>query len=151
MLGYGKGEIRGCSKVIEAREDSSEDSKPLFMQEQPCIHGRSISKDFKSSPKRYEHSKGGVKTISPHQTCTKDNPKRYDKHQYSKVFFNYEKNGHVKKHLWYAYPCTFCGLNNHCVAKCWKRKSLQRQIMSSRMEEICKYHSPRKNRKNGKK
>ena len=32
-LGYGKGENGGSSKTIEAREASSEESKPLVLQE----------------------------------------------------------------------------------------------------------------------
>jgi hypothetical protein len=169
-LGYvsGKGEVGECSKTIEERE-AREDPKPLALQKQPMQgdgtplhdgesecklesrkvqpfnHGKNIKKECKASPKRDEHPKGGGKTFSPHQTCTNDNPKRYDKHEYSNVFFNYEKNGHVTQNLWYAYPCTFFGLNNHCVAMCWKRNSIQRKIMSFRKEARCKDHSPSQN------
>ena len=123
-LGYGKAEVGEWSKIVEAREASREESKPLVLEERPLKCWKSIMKECKSSSDRDEHSKRGVKVVSPHETFIKDKTTGYNKHKYSNVIFNYEKNSHVMKNLWYAYPCTFCGLNNHYVAKCWKIKSL---------------------------
>jgi hypothetical protein len=85
----------------------------------------------------------------PSSDLHKEHPKRYGK--YSNVFFDYEKNGQVTPNLWYAYPCTFCGLNNHCVAMCWKRKSLMKKVMSFKKKARCKDHSPSQDGENGKK
>lgn len=75
----------------------------------------------------------------------------YDKHKYSNSFFDYDNNGHVTQNLWYAHPCTSCGLNKNCVVKCQKKKYLLRQIMSYKKEERRKYNSPIQNEENGKK
>ena len=54
-----------------------------------------MEEESKASPKIYEHSKGGVNIVSPHETYTKGIPTRYNKHKYSNVLLDYGKNGHV--------------------------------------------------------
>jgi hypothetical protein len=88
-----------------------------------------------------------MKTFSTRETDIKGSPKRFGNHP--NVFFNRGKNGPVTPNLWSMYPCVFCGFNNHCMEKCWKRQSLQKK--SSKKEERSKGHFPKKNRGNDKK
>jgi len=59
-LGYGKEEVGGCSKTMEARNYSSDESKSV-KKECSQVDGGSHhddDSDCKSSPKRDEHFKG---------------------------------------------------------------------------------------------
>jgi hypothetical protein len=151
-LGYGKGEVEEFSKVVEARNASREESKPLqkslIQSEGTSLH--ESDKECKASRMIGEHPEG-VKIVSSQQTCSKIHHERYNRPDYSNIFFDYKKNGKEKHSLWYKCPCMFSGLHNHCVAKCWKRKSLYKKFMSTRKEERRKDHSPRLNVEHGNK
>jgi hypothetical protein len=103
-LGYSKGEVQECSKVIKARNASREESKPLhkylIQREGTSLHGS--DKDCKASQMRGEHHVG-VKIVSFRQTCNKNHHERYNKSNYSNVLFDYKKNGNEKHSLWYKY------------------------------------------------
>jgi hypothetical protein len=101
----------------------------LHNPEQPSSPGKGIK--CKAYPRRGERSKEGMKIFPTCETGIKGSPKRFSNH--SNVFLNQGKNGIVAPNLWSMYPCVFCGFNNHCMEKCWKRQSLQEN--SSKKEE----------------
>ena len=92
----------------------------------------------------------GVKIISSWHTCNKNHHERYNKSDYSNVFFDYKKNENEKHNLWYKYPCTFFGLHKNCVSKCWKINSLYMKVMSTRKDSRHKYHTLGLNVEHGK-
>jgi hypothetical protein len=117
------------SKAAEARESSSDE---LVQDESTSSH--SDDRDYESSPKGGEKFEERTKASSPCQACTRDNQARYKKSHYSNVPFDYKQIGNVKQSLWHRKPCTFCGMNNHDVAKCWKIMSLYMKVMATRKE-----------------
>jgi hypothetical protein len=104
------------SKTLEVSKSSSDGTESVQV-ESTSFHDR----DCESSPKGDEYYKGRAKERSPRHSNTRDNPSRYNKSLYSNVPFDYKQIDHVKQSLWHMKPCTFCGKNNHVVAKCWKR------------------------------
>ena len=63
--------------------------------------------------------------------------------------FDYKHVNHIKQSLWNQRPCTFCGLNNHAVSQCWKRKSLCRKVMETRKHMRIEDLSPHTERSRG--
>jgi hypothetical protein len=96
--------------------------------------------DCKSYPKGDEYYKERAKKSYPHQSNTQDNPSRYKKSQYSNVPFVYKQIDNVKQSIWHKKPCTFCGMNNHVVAECWKRMAFYRKVMTTRRKP--RYEDP---------
>jgi hypothetical protein len=92
----------------------------------------SDDRDYESSPKGGEQFEERAKASSPRQACTRDNQARYKKSHYSNVPFDYKEIGNDQQSLWHRKPCTFCGMNNHVVSKCWKRMALYRKVMETR-------------------
>jgi hypothetical protein len=144
-LGYVRKEVGECSKTTEARESSSDKYESVQAESTSYL---SDDHDYESSPKGDEHYKRGAQASSPRQAYTRDNQARYKKSHYSNVPFDYKQIGNVKKSLWHRKPCTFCGLNNHVVAKCWKRMALYRKVMATRRSQDMKtlLHIRRKRR-----
>ncbi|GLJ44121.1 hypothetical protein SUGI_0920120 [Cryptomeria japonica] len=139
-LGYGE---RECSKAMEVR--NSPKDEPL--QEQPM---RSNGTSLLGSGKACKMSKRRIKTNYPHHVYTKDNHQRYNKPNYSNVSFHYKKI-ESEKILWYRKLCTFSGLNNHIVAKFWKRMPLYKKVMLTRKGIQHEYPSPSQKKEKGKK
>lgn len=110
-MGYDHREIGECSKIVEAKKSSSDD-----------MSHNDGSDDGKLSPKRYECSKGHVKS-SPH--CQSHNSK-----EKFKCHGDFGNVGDID-YLWEKFPCTFCDAADHCVADCEQHK-----VMVKRMDQI---------------
>ena len=39
---------------------------------------------------------------------------------FNQVAFKYDKHGKSSHNIWRKFTCSFCGLNNHIVSRCWK-------------------------------
>ena len=79
---------------------------------------------------------------SPPQNGEKGESSRY-KSAYNSIAFDYVKHDKSACNNGKR-PCTFCGLYNHHVSKCWKRKSTFRKLSKQRqheekMQKICSH------------
>ena len=64
---------------------------------------------------------------SPPQEGEKDECGRY-KSVFNQVSFDYDKHGKSSHKIWRKFTCSFCGLNNHTVSRCWKRIAIHRKL-----------------------
>ena len=119
-FGYVEGE---CSKAVEVVDSSRKKFNPFKQKD-----GTSLSRSDTSGKGSWRNLK------SPRRT-----PQMYKKHDYSNVSLHCN---HRTDNMWKVYPCTLCGLHNHCLAKCWKRKSLHNKFFSNSKEMKYEDHHP---------
>ncbi|GLJ28915.1 hypothetical protein SUGI_0570300 [Cryptomeria japonica] len=130
-LGYGEGE---CSKAVDANNSPKEEPS----QEQYERRNGTSPSGGGDTCKMFKRR---TNTGSSQHACTKGDHQRYNKLDYSNVPFDYKKVDNIES-LWFGKPCTFCGLNNHSVSKCWKRMALYRKVKLNRKGTQHKYPSP---------
>jgi hypothetical protein len=138
-IGYVPKDVGESSKTIREEDpmivtetpevnNSSKDEIDSMQVESTSSHDRG----FETSPGRDEHHNDRVETNSSCQSDSRGNSPRYKKSRNSKMPFDYKHVNHIKQSLWHQIPCTFCGLSNHVVSQCWKRKFLCRKVMTTR-------------------
>ena len=47
---------------------------------------------------------------------------------FNKVSFDYDQHGKSSDKIWRKFTCSFCGLNNHNVSRCWKRIVIHKKL-----------------------
>jgi midasin (ATPase involved in ribosome maturation) len=83
----------------------------------------------------------GNSSNSPPQRGDKGECSRYNS-TYQSVAFDYVKHDKFTCKNGRKHPCTYCGLYNHHVSKCWKRmttfkKLYKRRQLEKMMQKIC--------------
>ncbi|GLJ56304.1 hypothetical protein SUGI_1215680 [Cryptomeria japonica] len=106
-LGYNNRE--SLEKALEGISSES-DLKPKSLQQEMGKSPVKSDRSVKRSPRRSK---------SPQKYGGNKSPQRY-KPDFSKVFPNYATTGDAISSIWNAFPFPFCGMDNHCVAKCQK-------------------------------
>jgi hypothetical protein len=138
-LGYGKEEIGASSKMGSKTSEASDASydRPKSLQDWfTKSDGVSLLDgdcECKSSPKQSEYQQ-----------------EKYNGLDFSNSLFYYKNNNQVIWNLWNIYPCTFCHSPKHCIEKCWKRKNLHKNFMSTRKETWHKNSTPQWKKEKGK-
>ena len=96
-------------------QESGESSKTI-----EGIHGvpKGASSSFDSSP--HEGNEG--------------ERQRY-KSDFNHISFDHVKHGKFPHKHWKRIACSFCGLFNHSVSRCWKRMATCRKILKERRQE----------------
>ena len=65
---------------------------------------------------------------SPPQEGDKGECSRY-KSAFNQVSFDYDKHGKFSHKFWIMFAYSFCGLDNHNVSRCWKKKAMYRRLL----------------------
>ena len=68
---------------------------------------------------------------SPPQEVDKGEYSRY-KWVFNQVAFDYDKHGKFSQNIWENFACSFCGLNNHNVSRCWNKIAMHRKLYKQR-------------------
>jgi len=71
---------------------------------------------------------------SPPHEGNKGERERY-KSDFNHSSFDHVKHGKFPHKHWKRIACSFCGLFNHSVSRCWKRMATCRKLLKERMQE----------------
>jgi hypothetical protein len=125
--------FQGESSRTLVESSTSSACKICIQDECKCMKQKGC--DSHEDKSRFENLQKRVcnSSNSPPQNGEKGECSRY-KSAYNSVAFDYIK--HDKSACKNGKrPCTFCGLYNHHVSKCWKRKSTFRKLSKQRQHE----------------
>ena len=110
-----------CKKVLISMELMRMVNKRMLKALKP-------SKNF-VIPKRATTSSN-----SPPHEDIKGECSRY-KYAFNQVTFDYDQQGKFSHNIWRKFACSFCGLDNHNVSRCWKKITMHGKISKKRRQE----------------
>ena len=133
--------FKGESSRTFVESSNSSACKTCDQDECKCVKQKGCDshedkRRFVSLQKRASNSSN-----SPPQRGDKGECSRY-KSAYNSVAFDYVKHGKFSCKNGRKIPCTYCGLDNHHVSKCWKilttfRKLSKQRQLEKKMQKIC--------------
>jgi hypothetical protein len=134
--------FQGESSRTLVESSNSSACKTCVQDEYKCVKQKGC--DNHEDKRRFESLQKRVcnSSNSPPQRGNKGECSRY-KSAFNSVAFDYVKHDKSACNNGKR-PCTFCGLYNHRVSKCWKRKSTFRKLSKQRqheekMQKICSH------------
>lgn len=71
---------------------------------------------------------------SPPHECKKGEKEGY-KSNFNHIYFDYVKHGKFPYKHGKRIACSFCGLDNHNVSRCWKRMATYRKFLKEKKQE----------------
>lgn len=102
------------------------------------VHKHAFEQESCESSKTIEEidgvPKGATSSFdSPPHEGNKGERERY-KSYFNHISFDYVKHDKLPHKHWKKIACSFCGLDNHSVSKCWKRMATYRKLLKKRRQ-----------------
>jgi len=103
------------------------------------VHKHALEQGSCESSKIIEEIDGFLKGAtssfdSPSHEDNKGERQRY-KYDFNHISFDYVKHGKFPHNHWKKITCSFCGLVNHIVSRCWKKMATYMKLLKKRRQE----------------